>query len=721
MVNDFRILVSLSAVAVLPLGCGGGFMPTSRYASATDAPPDSAWSALGSGRRIVVSSTAGCPVTASASLRDLEAGRAGPLTGPGAQLLTIRDSLVNTGAEPFVALEVAGRGGAPFWLKLPVGNAACVNPAPAHVDQLSALAGSRVVFAPWKPECSELAAVGTAPASVLTASNDGAAFEVGSFEMGSIRALDFAANKPGNGVWLTLGGGSLRVREDVLKSCFARPEEPAARRPQSLEPLVKIAESRCQKSDDGGKAHVECRTSLGVWEGQMTDGALELSLVRRTLGPVHFLNDRPVNGARYARAIVAVTQGDARDSRGQALYAALDHAVRNAVGTESGGDVRITSPSARDVTYRVHVEVSELQIGELVTRELTETTEYKAGEDVRPNPKKPEALKRVETARQDLQQEEESYRRAVALFDEAKRVALEECQAKVNSMEDGVGKQLAQSGCNVAGVAGGLVQPSDSDLESARTELSEAESALEQMPDTITVPIMKPWSYTKRMYSRSTSAVLALSMQPVDSAQPAVKRIPLAHQWSDYEVQADPAHNVKGHSPDRNPIQNAEALVPFIAQQASHTLASELRSAISDAAIERAVKAFRASGNAPPQPGFETVDALAFDAAGKRLKRVEFRDRAQVPKGGSFALPAAVAQLGAGECLLAVAVGSDASTLDVALYTPDRRHADFRGGRAAMIEVCRAELGAASSVERMLLESRSGGEARWGVYRTVER
>ena len=117
----------------------------------------------------------------------------------------------------------------------------------------------------------------------------------------------------------------------------------------------------------------------------------------------------------------------------------------------------------------------------------------------------------------------------------------------------------------------------------------------------------------------------------------------------------------------------------------------------------------------------ETVDAMAFDTAGQRLKRVEFRDRAQLARGGTFVLPAGAAQLAPGECLLGVAVTADAATLDLALYTPDRRHADCRGGRAAVIEICQSQSITSSVVERMLLESKSGGEARWGLYRTTER
>ena len=453
--------VCLFTFAVLP-ACGGGFVSTSRYASATGAEPNSAWEKLATGRRIVVSAREGCAITAAASLADLEAGRGAPLAAPGAQLFTIKDSLVKAGSAGFVALDVTPQAGQPLWLKLASGNNACVFAAPEHVDQLAALAGSKVVFAPWRPECSELVAAGTAPAAVLTAGEGGSVFEVGGFEIGASRASDFVANKPGGSAWLALGGGALKVREDSFKSCFIKPEDPAARRPPGLEPLVKIAESRCTKSDDRGKAHVECRTSLGVWEGLMGNNALELALVRRTLGPVHFLDGRPVNGTRYARAVVAVTQGEARDSRGQALYAALDRAVHNAVARDSGGDVRVAPPSSRDVTYRVHVDVSELMIGELSTRDVTETTEYKAGEDIQPNPKKPEARQRVETATQQLEDEERSYREAVAVFEEGKRVAIEQCHNQANSMQDGTNKQWAQTGCNVAEVASNFVQPSDS-------------------------------------------------------------------------------------------------------------------------------------------------------------------------------------------------------------------------------------------------------------------
>ena len=96
------VKVCLTTFAVLPLACGGGFVPTSRYANATGSEPNSAWEKLATGRRIVVSAREGCAITAGASLADLEAGRGGPLSGAGAQLFTIRDSLVKPGSTGFV-------------------------------------------------------------------------------------------------------------------------------------------------------------------------------------------------------------------------------------------------------------------------------------------------------------------------------------------------------------------------------------------------------------------------------------------------------------------------------------------------------------------------------------------------------------------------------------------------------------------------------------------
>jgi hypothetical protein len=208
-------------------------------------------------------------------------------------------------------------------------------------------------------------------------------------------------------------------------------------------------------------------------------------------------------------------------------------------------------------------------------------------------------------------------------------------------------------------------------------------------------------------------------MRSQDAAQPTVIAIPLSVNWSDYEVEADPAHNVPGHRPDQGPLQNPEALIPFIADQASGALALRLKAAISNAAVEQAMKAFIAAGNEPPKPGYESVDAVAFETAQARLGRVVLRGKANLAAGGApFVLPSRAARLAPDECLLAVAVGPAETAVDLNLRTPNGAHGDLRGASLAAVEICQNELAQQNTVEALELRSKIGGDVRWGLYRT---
>jgi hypothetical protein len=263
------------------------------------------------------------------------------------------------------------------------------------------------------------------------------------------------------------------------------------------------------------------------------------------------------------------------------------------------------------------------------------------------------------------------------------------------------------------------VQPSHDAVDAARQELANAETAFASTPDTITVPIMADWPYTKKIYSRSTSATLTISMRSNDAPRATVLSVPLSVTWNDYEVAADPPHNVEGHQPDQGPINDQEALIPFVADQASAALATRLRAAISNATVEQAMKAFIAAGNEPPKPGYEGVDAVAFEAAQTRLARVVLRGKADLGAGGSaFVLPSKAARLAPDECLLAVAVAPSDGAIDLRMQTPNGSHGDLRGASLATVEVCRDEIGTDDSVGALELKSEVGGTVRWGLYRT---
>lgn len=699
------------------VSCAAPMVSTNAYLAAQpelSAEDKAAWDSLSVGKRVVFQpGHPSCGVTRASSLEDLRKGQmlvpAHPANAK-PELLTIQDARVQSGHAGYVALQVRAASGTMTWLRVSSESPmTCLMPATPELQNAVAMRGTVLRFTPWKTSCRQVHASGTAPSAMLI-ENAGVPLEAEDFEVGSASALE--ANK-GRAIWIRFNNQSLKVRADTVRDCFEAAGAGAADATHATA-LLHLDRMRCATSPDEGREHVECRSSVGLWEGVVRSDAIALQLVHRTLGPIHFLNNRPVAGSRYAKAVVAVTKGQAQDGRAQALYQTLDRAVSEAVAREGQGSVRIAPAGAGDVTYRVHVDVSSIQIGDLAISEVTETTKYKVRDDVRPNPAKPKAKERVERARIGVTQAEAAYDRDVKIFDELKEAAKKKCDEAADKVSGPFGA-LAGAACDVGA---GIIQPSRSGVETAQTELTESETALAGTPDTITVPIMADWSYQRKNYSRSTSANLTIAMQSATAAQGTTVSVPLGVSWSDYEVQADPAHNVQGHAPEQGPLRDSEALIPLIAQKASAELAVRLKAAISNAAIEQAVRAFVAAGNQPPKPGFEAVDALAFEAASGRLGQVVLQGTADLVGGKPFVLPSRVAKLGENECLLAIAAGAGDAAMDLSLKNLDASHADLRGNSIAVVELCRSELRGKDSIDALELASKIGGSARWGLYRT---
>lgn len=219
--------------------------------------------------------------------------------------------------------------------------------------------------------------------------------------------------------------------------------------------------------------------------------------------------------------------------------------------------------------------------------------------------------------RAKLSEAETDFQNKKADFDRLKREA-RECDRVASEQKEAWARIAAGTGCAAADA---IIQPSDSEVVAARNELSAAETQLANMPDTITVPIMADWPYTKKLFSRSVSSTLSISLQPADAPTPKTFQTPLQYTWQDYEVVADAAHNVPGHAADRGPIDNAEGLVPYIAAAASNAIATRFRAAMAEAQIEAARRAMAAAGIEAAKPGYETIDALAYDSVGRRLSR----------------------------------------------------------------------------------------------------
>lgn len=710
-----RILISVLGVGLAACAGPAKTLSLSSY-RATAGDESASWKGLEPGTKYLIFAPAGsCQVAMASSLSELEQGKGTPVAGTPAgtslSVVEIRDAYVRTGSDAFAAVEVQTESGATHWLKLPAGAShGCLQPVPAGLEAARALVGKSLVFTPWASGCSEVQATGRAPGSMLIDAEGDLTFKVDGLALGPASAQAKAAGQLGHRLWAKLGG--IDVRVDVVAQCFSAPGSDRAARPSDPLAHLRLPATRCDEDSDDGKQHVSCRTTLGLWEGAISDTAVEVRAVRRTLGAVHFLDGKLVDGARYARTIVAVSVGQAPDARRQRLYAALTPAMQKAMAREAGG-VRVTAAGSSDATYKIGVELAEVTIGELQTSEVPQSAKYKVRDEQRPNAEKPAARERVSSARAKLSEAETDFQNKKADFDRLKREARAECDRVASEQKEAWARIAAGTGCAAADA---IIQPSDSEVVAARNELSAAETQLAKMPDTITVPIMADWPYTKKLFSRSVSSTLSISLQPADAPTPKTFQTPLQYTWQDYEVVADAAHNVPGHAADRGPIDNAEGLVPYIAAAASNAIATRFRAAMAEAQIEAARRAMAAAGIEAAKPGYETIDALAYDSVGRRLEKPLLRGSWNLAPGKALPLPSDALALSADQCLLAVAAGTAEAPLSLSIRTADRLFGDTREGGFAVVELCHAEIAGKSPT--LELVSKAPGAVKWTLFRT---
>ena len=179
----------------------------------------------------------------------------------------------------------------------------------------------------------------------------------------------------------------------------------------------------------------------------------------------------------------------------------------------------------------------------------------------------------------------------------------------------------------------------------------------------------------------------------------------------------DGAHNVPAHEPARQPIDRPDALVPWLAERASQALAMRLRTVLDQAELAEAKRAL-ASGDRAPKPGFEDVDAKAFDVAGARLVEPVQRGHSTLVANADTQLPSDGVTLDAASCLLAVAVADGDNPATIAMTSPDGLFADRRGKRFATVEACGDDARALGGKVQLALRSPGAAEVHWGIYRT---
>jgi hypothetical protein len=695
------------------LGCGGATVGLSSV-TGSDAPGATSLTALlAPGRRVVLRDGAACSALVASTygeLDDTQAKLADASWGKRPTIWRVESALVKLGQGPtpgYLAVELADGPQPSQWVRIATGAPlTCIVPLSEEIVNAVKLAGTKASFAPWRETCQRIEAAG-AGASSLVVDPDSAAN--GTF--GEL-SLD-AQGRP----WLQAGGAALRVRVDTARGCFEEPKGGDA--PGALA-LLHLPLGRCTRGDDGGREHVECRSTVGVWEGVVADDAVSLRLVRRTLGPVHFTGGVPVDGQRYARTVVSVSTGAPPDERGKAIADAIQRSVAGALA-KGGGSIRVAPPSDPAVGHKLEIDAAAVTIGELTKHQEGASSQYQDGTREVPNPAYAEAQSavgdaraKVERARADHQRDVQAYENNKATMEQAKQSCLQGCDMNQNA---NLGA-LCRTGCNAGGAIGGALMhpPGNEGIDAAEGALRDAERTVESTPRTVTEPIMKTWPYEKTVFARSTSTTLHVVVRTREG-EPTRFDIPVSQSWQDYDVKADPAHDVDGHEASRGPIERPDALVPWLADRASAALAKRLHTTLEQAELAEAKRAM-ASGDKTAKPGFEDVDAKAYDVSSGRLLGPVQRGTATVRGEAGSALPSEGVRLEAGTCLLAVAVADGDEPAALTLATSDGTFADRLGRRVTSVEACAEEIQRSGGKLDLALRSKATVPVHWGLYRT---
>ncbi|MBN1960617.1 MAG: hypothetical protein JW841_06700 [Deltaproteobacteria bacterium] len=627
----------------------------------------------------------------------------------------IRTIAISTSDPPSLGLQVTLPNKSIRWLVLRgSGPFNCLVQFDQEFKSRLALVGKFYKFTPWRRECTHLVAVGKGAASILVESQNIGALQIDAVELGdangAFRADD--AMIP----WIRFLDGKLKVRADVLDTCFAPRDEHQKQSPEDITRFLRVPKGYCSSNDDHGAQHLECRSSLGVWEGLIDKRGVNLTLVRRTIGAVHFRDQRPVIGTRYARSIVAILTDKPSSAQVAALYETIFKAIKT-VTEKSDGSVRMLPGNIKGATHRLFISVENLNIGEVKRREETATSRFIARYEERTNPAK-------EETRQAMERAEREYRDAKERYDSAKESAqrtYDECveaakKTKSLNHKSGIAGLLLDAAIDVGGSVGcaALTDPSEDELNMARQQRLETRATYDSTPSTIQVPIEEDWKYTKYIASRTAEGSVKITMTPVDG-EPATTAIPLSYTWQDNEVANDPTHNVEGHPMNKEPINSPDALIPMIARELALKAQTQINNYLTAANFDAAKAEFARSGAGEVMAGYENVDIAAYDVAGPRLIKPLQRGRSKVTAASSTSISTVDIKVASGHCLLAVAAADDNKPLKLTLATTDKRTADQRGQIPAVIELCPESQ---QKAQDLMVSSDSNGAIRWGLYLT---
>lgn len=698
----------------------------------------------------------------------------------GVTLWTVGEARVH-GDAGFLALRLESKERGVRWIALKGGEPpTCLHPATPEIVAAFADEGKTFAFTPWKLTCDEIEATGEGVDALFVQSQGGIALVHEGLVLGPPNAVGKSKKgEPQTTPWITAFKGAVKLRADVLRECFTEQAQGSIEPPPDPERFLHVDPSRCQRSHEGGQSHVACTTTVGVWSGVANANAVSLQLVRRTLGRVDFLGRKLVAGSRWANTVVSVSTRRGSEAAYGQLYDVVDREASNALQAED--DVRVASAGDPDVTHTVTIEPQDIVVGPVVTRDEEATSQYKIGERPVPNPAKRRAQdaivaaehavqaaeRAVETAKEDVRRAERAVidakaeipkaeqeyrdqqrqkREAIALADQAKKACLSGCNGFSGAKE----RSNCKMACEIGGTGGNIalslgMEPSRDGIEQAKEGVRRAEQKVEaardgveraihnvakakqqveearrherEVPPTIQEDVMAPWKYVKKIHTRTLSASVAFTVRHPDGREEK-KSLPVRSDWTDFDVEPDPKHNVQPHAADRGKLERSDALVPMLATLIGRRVGDQMRLILSAAEREQMRRSL-AAAQVASEPEFELVDATAYATVGTRIARVARRGTVQLGQS-VLRLPIVGIPVGQGECVLAVASADPhgASEGKLEMLAIGGRFADVRRGPRPAVEICTNELPPGAAVDSILVKSARPEKVHWTLFIT---
>jgi len=170
---------------------------------------------------------------------------------------------------------------------------------------------------------------------------------------------------------------------------------------------------------------------------------------------------------------------------------------------------------------------------------------------------------------------------------------------------------------------------------------------------------MANWSYPKDVAKRTVKVLISVATQGSLEQPWHDDILPFEMNWSDYQTQADSAHNVPEHRWDEGPIKDGASLLANLSKDIEGRVAVFLAGAVANAERTQVLKRFSERG-VKVRKKWEQVDAAAFDTVGSRLVDALVHN-ATLLGNAPLELPVAGYQVARDECMLAVAVAAEGS------------------------------------------------------------